>query len=212
MAKKTTHQDAVKSLDEFRAPWETEAGTDAEIDKPKLRRFIHGLLVDKAKAQDARDEAAETLVAAEKELEEAKEAAADANGVEAQKTIDKLQKKVDDLTTERDGLVSANEQAELRKKVLGDLPERYAKYVTGETEEELEESLKAVREDFDLGEPGEENGEDNDDEDNVGRVQPRRATKLVNPADKGGRGGEVEHDYEKLAEDFIGGGSPFIRA
>jgi hypothetical protein len=41
----------VPSLDDYRAPWETEAGGDAEIDKGKLKKYLHGLLVDKDRLQ-----------------------------------------------------------------------------------------------------------------------------------------------------------------
>lgn len=41
----------VPTLDQYRAPWETEAGGEAEIDKGKLKKYLHGLLVDKDRLQ-----------------------------------------------------------------------------------------------------------------------------------------------------------------
>ena len=195
------HTDAVKSLDEFRAPWETEGGTDAEIDKPKLRRFIHNLISDKAKAQDAREDAQEKLATAEKDLEAARAEAADANGAEAQKKIDRLEKKVSDLTAERDRLVSDKERSDLRSEVLGDLDPKYAKYVQGETREELEKSLEDVKKDFGISdEPGDEDEEE--EEEKTVRTTPR--SRLRNPADRESGKGAEEIDFDKVADDIVG--------
>lgn len=192
------HTDALKSFDEFRAPWETADGSEAEIDKSKLRRFIYNLMSDKAKAQDARDEATEAVKAAEQERDEAKDEAAKASPDEANRKITRLEKQVADLTTERDGLVAANEQRELRAEVLGDLPAKYAKYVTGTTKEELEKSLEDVKADFGLtDEPG-----DDDDEPGV-RTAPR--SRLRNGADPdAGKGGSDEVDFDKAADEILG--------
>lgn len=196
------HTDKLGTLDDFKAPWQTEAGEDAEIDKPKLRRLIFNLKLGEAKALDAKAEADEAVEKAEKDLEEAKAQAADSNGAEAQKAIDKLQKKLDDVTAERDKLVSDKEQADLRKQVLGDLPEKYAKYVTGTTEEELEESLKAVKEDFGLEESGEE--EEEEEEPPV-RTTPRAV--LKNGTDRqSGKPGDEPIDFDKAADDILVGG------
>ena len=202
------HLDALPSEADFRAPWETADGTEAEIDKAKLKRFIYNLSKDKAKAQDARDEAQEAVTKAEKELEEAKAEAADANGVEAQKKIDRLEKKVADLTAERDKLVADQEYAELRAEVLEGLDPKYAKYVTGQTREELEKSLEQVKEDFGLEESGDgDEGDDDEDEPKV-RTQPRTRTKVRNPADPEAGKGSEEIDFDKVADDILGRG-PF---
>ena len=201
------HLEAVKAYDEFRAPWETADGSEAEIDKPKLKRYIYNLVTDKAKAQDARDTAQEQVATVEAERDEFKAQAADANGAEAQKTIDKLEKKVADLTSERDGLVADKERSELRSEVLAGLDPKYAKYVQGETREELEKSLEEVKVDFGL-----DSGDEDEDEDNEPEVRttPRARTKrLTNPADeKSGKGGEAEIDFDKVADDILGSG-PF---
>ena len=206
------HTDRLGSIDDFKAPWETEAGQDAEIDKPKLRRLIFNLKLGEAKALDAKDEAAETLEQAEKDLEEARAEAAEANGDEAQKKIDKLQKQVDDLKAEKTAREEADALAELRKDVLGDFAEKYpkaAKYVKGETEEELEASLAEVKEDWgitdDDGEPGDED-EDKDEEPQV-RTRPRTLRNPTDPDPKAG--GSDEIDWDKVADDSYAGGSVF---
>lgn len=207
MAKSTKHQDKIGSFDTFRAPWETESGAEVDVDKATLKRLLFNLKVGEAKAQDAQDDAREALAAAETERDEAKDQAANANPAEAQKQIDKLTAKVEELTTERDKLVSDAEHAKLRAEVLGDLDPKYAKYVQGETKEELEESLASVKEDFGLSE---ESGEDDDDEE-VDEV-PARLTpvsRIKNPADrKSGQPGDVPVDFDKVADQILGRG-PF---
>lgn len=199
MAKSTKHKDAVKPFDEFRAPWETADGSEADIDKPKLKRYIYGLVTDKANAQDAREDALADVATITAERDEAKEQAANANPAEAQKQIDKLTKQVADLTAERDGLVKAKEVADLRASVLGDLDPKYAKYVTGETEEELKASLESVKADFGI----EDAPKDDEDEDRV-RTRPR--SRLKNGSDpESGKGGD-DYDFDKVAEGIVGGG------
>lgn len=197
------HIEALKSFDQWRAPWETEGGTDAEIDKAKLKRYIYGLVSDKAKAQDSLEEATEARKAAEQERDTAKEEAEKASPDEANKKIARLEDKVKNLTTERDGLVAAKEQADLRSEVLAGLDPKYAKYVHGETREDLEKSLEEVKADFGLDGDSDDDGDE--DEDFIGRTRPRSRLRSVNDPE-GGRdtGGNV--DYEKIAAEIVGGG------
>ena len=223
MAKSTAHVDAVGSFENFKAPWESEAGSDAEIDKSKLKRLIYNVRVDVAKSKDALADAKADLETVTAERDEAKEQAADGSGAEAQKQIDKLKKQVDDLTTERDGLVKDKETAEARKEVLGEFEAKYpkaAKYVKGETVEELEESLKEVAEDWGIdldtleaagdGEDGDDGDDDGDtDLDKAARTAPRTRS-LLNPGDRAnGKGGQQEYDFDKTADVILGGGRVF---
>jgi uncharacterized protein (DUF3084 family) len=198
VAKSTKHTDAVKAFDEFRAPWETADGSEAEIDKPKLKRYIYNLVTDKAKAQDAREDALADLQTAETERDEAKAQAADSNGAEAQKQIDKLTKQVESLTAERDTLVKDKEQSELRAEVLAGLDPKYAKYVVGESREDLEKSLEQVKADFGL----DDKEVDEIDDDGVQiRTRPRT---LSTPLDKEAGKGDKAIDYEAVADDILG--------
>lgn len=202
------HIEALKPIDQWRAPWETEGGTDAEIDKPKLKRYIYGLVSDKAKAQDSLDEAVEARKTAEAERDTAKEEAEKASPDEANKKIARLEEKVKNLTTERDSLVAAKEQADLRSEVLAGLDPKYAKYVHGETREELEKSLEEVKADFGLAEgpdDADDDDDDDDDDDFVGRTRPRSRLRSVNDPDAGRDAGS-NVDYEKIASEIIGGG------
>lgn len=205
------HTDKLGSIDDFKAPWETEAGQDAEIDKPKLRRLIFNLKLGEAKALDAKDEQAEALEKAEKELEEAKDEAANANGDEAQKKIDRLQSKVDKLQSEIDSRNAADELAQLRADVLGDFAEKHpkaAKYVKGETQEELEKSLEEVKEDWGITD-GDGDKEEEDEPEVRTRPQARTRT-LTNGADKeSGKPGEKEVDFDAVADGIVTAGNPF---
>ena len=198
------HTDAVKSFDEFRAPWETADGSEAEIDKSKLKRYIYGLVTDKAKAQDARDESAEALTTAQADLETAKQEAANANGPEAQKKIDALQAKVDKLQGEADARKAADEHEALRKEVIGDLDPKYAKYVVGADREALEKSLEDVKADFGIKDA---EGDDEDEDEPKVRTTPR--SRVRNPLDpEAGKGADAEYDFDKVADGIIGSG-PF---
>ena len=132
MAKSTAHIDKLGNYDVFRAPWESEAGGDADVDKPTLKRLVYNLKKDLATVRDTLDDTKATLTETEAQRDEAKSQAADGSGAEAQKQIDKLTKDLEKVTTERDGLVKAKEVADLRTEVLGDFATKYpkaAKYV-----------------------------------------------------------------------------------
>lgn len=196
------HLDAVKAFDEFRAPWETADGTEAEIDKPKLKRYIYGLVTDKAKAQDAREEAVENVTRLEGELDEAKKEAASSNGEEAQKKIDKLTR---DLTTAREKVTSLEakiEESELRSEVLEGLDPKYAKYVTGTTREELEQSRAQVEADFGLDSGGDNDDEGEDEDEPPARTRPQ--SRLRNVRDPENNKGPDAIDFDKVADEILG--------
>src|SRR5690606_20879558 len=178
--------------------WETEAGEDAEINKSTLKRLIYNLKVGEAKALDQVDASKEAIEAAEAKAAEAKAEAEKASPDEANRKIARLEKQVADLTTERDGLVKDKEISELRAEVLAGVDPKHAKHVKGETREELEASLKEIREDFGLEAPGK------DDEEEAEVARTRRRSHLGNPLDpqSGKDGGEV--DFDKVAAEILG--------
>lgn len=209
MAKSTTHVDKLGSYEDFKAPWESEAGSDTEIDKPKLKRLIYNLRLDYAKSRDNGEDLKAEVAEKQSEVDTAKQEAADAAGGDAQKTIDKLTKERDDLKAERDTLVAANDLAALRKEVLGDFETenpKAAKYVVGTTKEELEESLEAVKEDF--GITDESDDEEEDEETPVVRNRPRTLRTPNDPKD-GKPGDNQAVDYDAVANDYLAGGSVF---
>lgn len=197
------HTDALKSFDEFRAPWETADGSEAEIDKPKLKRYIFNLATDKAKAQDAREDALESVKTIEADLEQAKTEAASANGEEATKKIAKLEKDLAAAQEKVTSLETEKEHNALRAEVLGDLDPKYAKYVVGEDREALEKSLEEVKADFGLEDNS--NEDDEDDEDKNVRTRPR--AKLTTGLDaKSGKEGDGDYDPYEVADQILGTG------
>lgn len=217
--KSTAHIEKLGAYDSFRAPWESEAGGDADVDKPTLKRLVYNLRKDLAVARDTLDDTKAEVAEVEAERDEAKSQASDGSGAEAQKKIDKLTADLQKVTDERDGLVKDKETAETRKEVLGEfeaLHPKAAKYVTGETQEELEASLKEVAEDWGIDLDtleAAEDPEDGDDEDNdldkVARTSPRTKT-LRNVSDRqNGKGADGAIDFDAVADDVIAGGSVF---
>lgn len=196
------HTDALKTIEEFRAPWETADGSEAEIDKPKLKRYIYNLATDKAKAQDARDDSAEKVKSIEVELEQAKTEAASANGDEATKKIARLEKELTEAKDKAEGLEKAKEISDLRSEVLEGVDPKHAKHVKGDTRDELEKSLAEIREDFGITTPGENDGDD--DEDDEDRVRTRPRTKLTNPADGKAGADTTDVDFDKIADEILG--------
>lgn len=206
-SKSTKNADTVPSLDQFRAPWETETGSEAEIDKPKLKRYIHSLHVDKAKAQDSRDDAlaeVSTLTAANADL---KARAESSDGKEAAEKIAKLEKQNSELSAKVKGFEDAAEESKLRQAVLGDLPAKFSKYVTGKTESDLKASLKQVAEDFNFkldkdGKYDPQGQDEDDDEEPTLRRQPR--ANLRNLSDPEPDDGNQEVDFEAVAAQIVG--------
>ena len=199
------NSDKLGSIEDYRAPWETESGADAEIDKSKLKRYIFNLASDKAKAQDARDEAAERVTAAEADVEKYKKQAADSSGEETQRALAKAEKDLADAKARVKALEGDISIRDLRAEVLAGLDPKYAKYVNGETKEDLEKSLKQVKEDFgikDAPADGDDDNDGDDDDDFNGRLTPKSKVR-TNLVDEG-EGTNKEYDFDKIATEWLG--------
>lgn len=195
MAKKK-HLEQVPSLEDFVAPWETEAG-EVEIDKDKLKRYIYNLTKDKAGAQDARDEALEAVTEAEAKVTEAQEKLAEADSTGQ---VGELQKKLDKAVAERDEAVTAKLRVEVA--VEKGLTPKQAARLQGSTKEELEADADDILETFGVQKSTTDGDDEDDDEDEDDspslRSQPQR---LRNPADPDqGAGGEI--DFDKVVAGF----------
>lgn len=195
------HLEALTKFDDFRAPWETETGDDAEIDKGKLKRYIYNLAADKAKAQDARDSISTELDDINEKLSEVEAEVKKASPEEANKKIAKLEASLKAITDERDGLVKDKEMSDLRSEVLGGVDPKIAKYVTGETREDLEANLKSVMADF--GVSAKDDASDEDEEEGYSiDTQPVKALKNVSvPKQQAG-----DFDFDKVASEILGHG------
>lgn len=196
------HTDQTGKIEDFKAPWETDAG-ETEIDKARLKRYIFGLVVDKAKAQDARDETAEKVTEAEKALETAKAevakgdpsgkiASLEADLAKANATATKAQGDLDRLTVGIEKGLTPKQAARLQ----------------GETKEDLEKDADEILETFGV-KPATQDDEDDDDDDDEaeeGRQSPRLTKVFTNPNDS--KGGSQEPDYDKIAAGIM---SPGVR-
>lgn len=197
------HVDAVPALDNFRAPWETESGDEAEIDKAKLKKYIHGLVTDKAKAQDAREDAKAQVTTLESENADLKTQAESSNGAEATKKISKLEKDLAAMTTERDAALKEKTRADLLREA--GLSDTHAKYVTGEDEDAIKKSIEDVKKDFGLDDDGkpaaDEAGDEDRDDDLKGFVRP--VSRLKTPGDPKGGKEPVNFDPDKIAAGLL---------
>lgn len=162
---------ALPKLEDFRAPWETEAGGDTEIDKPKLKKYIYGLLSDKEKAQTKVTEVTTERDALKSKADEkAREGESEAERLKRENT--ELQEKL------AKGSESSNEVLKLRVALKKGLTETQAKRLVGTTEEELEKDADELVESF----GGQGAGADDEADDEAGaRRHPRRITNSNDP-------------------------------
>jgi hypothetical protein len=190
------HTDKLGSFDNFKAPWESETGSDDEIDAAKFKKYLFNLLADKAKAEDAADEAAEKVTQIQAELDTAKKdvAKGDTSGkvAELQEKLTKAESEAETAKADYVRLEVATEKG---------LTPKQAKRLQGKTKEELEADADEILEEF--GVKKSEESQDDEDDENEGRTTPRPKLNLVNPGDSGGKGGE--YDYDKIAADIVGG-------
>lgn len=190
------HTDKLGEFDNFKAPWESETGSDAEIDAEKFKKYLFNLLLDKAKAEDAADEAAEKVTKAEKDLKNAKDEVAkgDPTG-----KIAELETNLAEAEKDRD-----KAQGDLLRVTVGiekGLTPKQAARLQGSTKEEIEADADEILETFGVKQASKES--DEDDDEGSGRTSPRPKLNLVNPGDGGGSGGE--YDYDKIAGEIVGG-------
>lgn len=188
------HIDNVPKLAEFRPPWTTEDGTEVDIDKDKLKKYIHNLVTDKAKAQDSRDEAVEKVTSVEAERDELKE--------QVESKDPDQGKKIARLERELEAAKSEAKEAKLNKDRLevamekGLSPKQAARLV-GDTKEELEADADEVLELFGGPKKSDDEDEDEDEDDQV-RSTPKTKFGLTNGGDPR-NGADSEPDYEKIA-------------
>lgn len=200
------HTDALGTIENFNAPWETAAG-EVEIEKPRLKLWIFNLLHDKAKAQDARDETAGKVTEAEKALEAAKTefAKGDTTG-----KIAELEGKLTQAETD-----AKKAQVTLDRTLVGinkGLTLAQAEYLQGETKEEIEASAAKILETFgvktattetdDEREEREEREREEAEAEDIGGRQTPVRTDLVNPAQRGDADKAV--DFDKAADQILG--------
>lgn len=153
-------------FDNYRAPWETEAGGDTEIDKSKLKKYLYGLLSDKEKLQGQ-----VTTVTEERDT---LKTAADAEARKGESEVDRLKRENEELKNRKP---QGDPVEVLRLQVALDkgLTKVQAKRLLGTTEEEIAKDADELLESFGGkgNAPADEEGDEDDDE--GVRRQPRQS-------------------------------------
>jgi multidrug resistance efflux pump len=204
------HTDQIGKIEDYQAPWETAAG-ETEIDKAKLKRYIFNLVTDKAKAQDARDEAAEKVTEAEKNLKDAKDEVA--KGDPTGKIAD-LETKL--AKAEADATKAQGDLDRLTVGIEKGLTPKQAARLQGETKEDLEKDADEILETFGVKPATQETDEEREEREEreaeeaevaaEGRQSPRIIKNFINPNDS--KNGSAELDYDKIAGQIM---SPGVR-
>ena len=176
-------------LEDWTAPWETETGTDQEIDKARLKKYLHNLLSDKEKLQESVAEKDTKITDLQGKV--------DAKAREGESEMDKLKRENKELQDKIAAGVSDNDPRLLRLEVAMDkgLTAAQAKRLVGNTKEELETDADELIQSF--GGQGKTDESDTSNAgDNAGRRQPARR---FNPGDRQGEEGP-EVTLEKALE------------
>jgi hypothetical protein len=204
---KTTALEKLGNFEDFMAPWETDAG-ESEIVKPTLKKYIFGLLKDKATAQDARaaSEAAVTEAEAAKKDAEAKLAAADSSGELARLQAENAALKID----------AEEANLDLARIKVGDeagLTIKQSLRLQGKDEDELKADAEDILETFGVKKdaPVDETDEEREEreeleaeeaEEREASGNPLRRAPLRNPADRREPSAEKDYDIAKIVASF----------
>lgn len=196
MAKSTKFSSKVPALADYKPSFVNE---DGEIENAEAAiKAFHTLMVDKAKAQDAREDVLAENKDLAQERDELQTKVEDKNAPDAQVEIQKQKDRADKAEAQ-----SKKDQARadrLEVAMEKGLSPKQAKRLQGETKEELEADADELLEDFGTTKRTDEDDEDGEDE---GRTSPRSRVSLTNGGDPV-QTADTEPDYEKIAAE-IGG-------
>jgi hypothetical protein len=173
--------------------------TAEEPDLEKLKKYVFGLLRDKAQAQDARDAAKADTTEVQTELDEANAKLSSNAPADLQAKLAKSEAKVKEL----EGKIADKELVEVRREVAKDkgLTDAQSKYLTGTTKDELEASADEFIKDNDI-QVADPDGEDPEDDERNPLIRTPRATAL-NPGDPNPSAGPVkEPNYDQIVAGF----------
>jgi hypothetical protein len=161
--------------------------TAEDIDREKLKKYVFGLLTDKAKAQDARDSAIAATDSVREELTEAQAQLSKRGDPDLAKELEKERARAD----KAEGDLAEITRTRLAEEVAEakGLTRKQAQYLKGATKEELETSATEFIETngITVPDPDQENGDEGDEP--PARRTPRST--FQNPTDpKVGQGGD----------------------
>lgn len=199
MAKSDKFSSKVPALADYKPSFVNEDGEIEDVEA--AIKVFHTLMVDKAKAQDAREDAqAETKQTAQ-ERDALQKQLDDKADPDTKAELDKVKGQ---LTAAEANVAKERGRAD-RLEVAAEkgLTPAQAKRLVGDTKEELEADADEILEVF--GAP-KKSGDDEDDEEETGRSTPQTRLDLTNGGDPV-QHADAEPDYEKIALE-IGGSGP----
>lgn len=132
---------ALPKFEEFKAPWETDAG-DVEIDKARLKKYIYNVLSDK---ENANTKVTEVTTERDK-LQAAVDEVARKDETETQRLQRENKELADKLAAKPVG--ESTETLKLRVALKLGLSETQAKRLVGSTQEELEADAEDLLKSF----------------------------------------------------------------
>lgn len=197
MAKSTKFSSKVPELAEYKFTFVNEDGEIADVEAAK--KAFHTLMVDKAKAQDARDDALAENAKTVQERDELQEKVDDRNAPDAQAEIAKAKSAAS--KAEADAKAATARADRLQVAIDKGLSTAQAKRLQGENLEELEADADEILELF--GGKATSGDEEEEEGDQTGRTTPQ-LKRLTNGGDPV-QTANAEPDYEKIAGQIAGG-------
>lgn len=197
----TKDKQGLPKLDEWKAPWEVDGdGKDIpedeqEIDKPRLKKYLHGLLSDKINIRKSLDDQTQRVQELEAEIEKATDP----------KQLEKLQEQVATLRKERDDAAAkAKGSADALKWEIAldkGLTKTQAKRLVGTTREELEADADELLASW--GHQGKGGNEEEGGEGETIRRAPRRNLTNSGDPDPGAGKGEKEPNPDDVVKAYF---------
>lgn len=187
-------------LEDFKAPWENnlKEGDDpneVEIDRDKLKRYIHGVLSDKEKAQEKVEEITTERDTLKTQLEE--------KAAEGESETDKLKRKLAAAEAKAKKAEEPDiEKLQLEVAVEKGLTKTQAKRLVGKTLEEMSADADALLEEF-----GAARKDDDEEEENETGLRRTPTTKLRNPGDPARE--SRDWDPDKMADQYFASSGGF---
>jgi hypothetical protein len=200
VAKSNKYSSKVPALADYKPSWLNEDGEITNVDA--AIKAVHTLMVDKAKAQDAREDALAENKELVQERDELQEKVDDKNSPDAQVEIKKANDKAD--KAEAEAKKERDRADRLEVAMEKGLTPAQAKRLQGENKEELEADADEILELF--GQSKSSDDDENEDDDEVSTT-PKSRVRLTNGGDHL-NGSDAEPDYEKIAAE-IGGDRVF---
>lgn len=184
----------VPKLEDITLNW---VDSEGNVDEEKAKKALHTLMLDKAKAQDAREDALADKKAVESQRDEATKALEDKADPDLKAELEKERKLRIDAEGQRDEAVLAKDRLEIA--IEKSLTPAQAKRLVGKDREELEADAEELVKDLGIT----PDKQDDEGENEEGRVAPKsrlRSGGDPNPDESGS--GNV--DFEAEAAKIVG--------